>query len=338
MADDNKTEHQPQEKKAFVIREVDSSLLKRLSPNAFRLWMVLRKLADAKTGQVRIGVHWYSPREIEREVEMSHNTRKAAMRELIAVGLAHREKPRHAVTTTERLSDRPRKHVVWAEAQYYVSPTPRSDWLSSIDQTQKPNTGAGSSIDHKTHRRRKPHKQRASCIDQQNAPENNSSIDQSVGGPPNGRQVLQEPPKDLGASPLPLAVENNCPIYPGVDSQGSPAPKATPGYINADSLTATSKPLIDRVYDALDSHPQGLSVPSLVELLFGIPRKVKPKIGERVTPDPEKKYYCASSSIIQAVGRLRKKGYTIVTVNSNLTDQLYVLAKSSARVGVRKKQ
>jgi hypothetical protein len=229
MDENNATPNQPQGKKKrkpFFVREIDASLLGRnsgLSKNARHLHLILRKLADAKTGEVRIGVHWYSPREIEREAEMHRNTRNKAMRELIAAGLARRERPRHAITADERLTGKPRKHVVWAEAQYYVSPIPRPDWLSSIAQEHKPNTGAGLSTAQNKGHRRKPRKQRASSTAQQEEPENGSSIAQSVCSTPFVQQVLQESPRVLGASPLPLAGENHSPIYQGGDSQGAPA-------------------------------------------------------------------------------------------------------------------
>ena len=176
---------------------------------------------------------------------MSHNTRKAAMRELVTAGLAHRERPRHAVACKERLSGNLRNHVVWAEARYFVSPTPRSDWLSSTDQTQNTNTDAGSSTDQNKGDRRKPYKQRASSTDQnKNNPENTSSsasIAQSVGGPPNGRQVLQEAPKDLqpSASSLPLPLRE--PERSEGAFQDSPQPKP-PAPIGAHSLTPQTQP------------------------------------------------------------------------------------------------
>src|SRR6266404_265606 len=64
----------------------------RLSKNARHLHITLLRLADAKTGELRIRTHWFTPAEVEREAEMSHNTRKKAMRELLNAGLADRKR------------------------------------------------------------------------------------------------------------------------------------------------------------------------------------------------------------------------------------------------------
>jgi hypothetical protein len=323
LPDDSKQQNQPQEKKAFVIREIDSSLLDRLSPNAFRLWMTLRKMADAKTGAVRVGTHWYKPREIERKVKMSRNTRNEAMAELVAAGLAHRERPRHAILAEERLSGKPRKHVVWANAQYFVSPTPRSDWLSSIAQGQKPNTGAGSSTAQNKHHRPKPRKQRASSTAQEEKAESNPSTAQSVCSTPFVQQVLQEVPIGLpqAVSPSGLAVSVPVPLYNGVDSQGSPATSTALYEGNKKTASAKPTPLPDASKDDVlaalrSAKGDGLSSTELVMRFYGIAYP---------NGDYQSPFYEAKTLCLAAIQKLRRQGYTICAVGPSSMLKRFVL-------------
>jgi hypothetical protein len=220
VCDDNKTETQPQgkkKKKKFIVREVDASLLRRnaaLSKNARHLHGTLRAMGDAKTGEVRIGKHWYTPDQIDREAEMSHNTRKTAMRELIRAGLAHLDRPRHATIIKERLSGKLRKHDVLGRSHYSVSPTPRRDWLDNIRSN---NFRAGST--------KKTRGQKASSIDQilpdrADPPKQSvSSIDQSVYGTPNGLSNLCSNP--------PLPTPAGVAVDLGVAGEGETIPIQT---------------------------------------------------------------------------------------------------------------
>jgi hypothetical protein len=88
-----------------------------LSKNARLLHGTLRAMADAKTGELRIRDHGWTPAEIDREAQISHVTRKAAMRELIAAGLADSKRDRITVTVKDRLSGKYRKRVVLGRAQ-----------------------------------------------------------------------------------------------------------------------------------------------------------------------------------------------------------------------------
>jgi hypothetical protein len=236
VAEDSKDDAQAQPKKKFFVRDIDASLLRRnaeLSKNARLLHGTLRAMADARTGELRIGAHWWTPAEISRESEMCERNRKTAMRELVAAGLAHPERERRSITVKDRMSGRLRKRDVLGPAHYYVSQTPRPDWLSSTVHTQNPNNGAGSSTGKKMHRRPKPHKQRVSSTVQQGIPGNDSSTVQFLHGAKNASSILSsEAPIDLPPaalpSHLPLSSGANSPISQGGASQGSPAPTAPP--------------------------------------------------------------------------------------------------------------
>jgi hypothetical protein len=229
MPEGSKNETQSQPPKKFFVREVDASLLGRnsgLSKNARHLHLILRKMADAKTGELRIGTHWWTPAEIDREAEICARTRKKAMRELVTLGLAHWKRERITVTVNERLSGLLRKHSVWGKVHYSVSPIPRPDWVPSTVHTQNPNTGVCSSTDHNMHRRGKPRKQRVPSTVHNENPDKNPSTVQSVHRAPNAPTNTTEEPKDLPPaalpSPLLLGSGTNSPISQGGDSQGSP--------------------------------------------------------------------------------------------------------------------
>jgi hypothetical protein len=233
MSENNKQPSQSQPLKKFFVREVDASLLGRnsgLSKNARHLHLILRKMADAKTGELRIGTHWWTPAEIDREAEICARTRKKAMRELVTHGLAHWKRERITVTVNERLSGLLRNHSVWGKVHYSVSPIPRPDWVPSTVHTQNPNTGVCSSTDHNMHRRGKPRKQRVPSTVHNENPEKNPSTVHSVHRAPNAPTNTTEEPKDLTPaalpSPLPLSSGINR-ANGGGDSQDSP-PTAPP--------------------------------------------------------------------------------------------------------------
>ena len=77
---------QKQEKKPFVIRETPAWLLTHqdwISDGARKLYLALRRLADAKTGRLFIpGQGWIRLRTVERKAGMCMRTRKQYMREL----------------------------------------------------------------------------------------------------------------------------------------------------------------------------------------------------------------------------------------------------------------
>jgi hypothetical protein len=231
QGDDNAEKNHGQAKKPFYVREIDASLLRRnaeLSKNARHLHGCLRAMADAKTGELRVGNHWWTPAEICREAELCERNRKTAMRELVAAGLAHAERERRTLTVKDRLTGNLRKRHVLGLAYYFVSPIPRPDWLSSTVQSQNPNTDACSSKVQKLHRRRKPHKDRVSSTVHHDIPEKDSSTVQFLHGAKNAPSILiSEAPKDLQPSASSLPVDPICPIAKGGASQDSPAPTPT---------------------------------------------------------------------------------------------------------------
>lgn len=334
MSDDSAEQNQPQAKKKFFVREIDASLLGRnsgLSKNARHLHLILRKLADAKTGAVRVSNHWFTPREISREAEMCERNRKTAMRELIDAGLAYWERERRTATVKDRLTGNLRKRHVLGLAHYFVSPIPRSDWLSSKVHTTKPNTDADSSTGQKMHRRRKPHKQRASSKVQQDTPEDDSSKVQFLHGAKNAPSILiSEAPIDFtAASPLPLGSG----IYSSKKAfqDSPPPPTATP---TADALSnhiqekpnsnpqATYKPAwlhptknaSQQVLDALRSAgSSGCSIPFLADKIY------------RCGLERTQAAFESQGRIVQIVRGLRNKKHWPIALTGDPRARRYVL-------------
>ena len=110
-------ESSPVKKKPFIVREIPAPMLRRnveLSRNARFLWATMLSLADARTGELRKGEHWFDGAYIEREAQMCDRLRKKHMRELMAAGYV----------TTSRIRIvrfiRGRKREVLGEVHYTV--------------------------------------------------------------------------------------------------------------------------------------------------------------------------------------------------------------------------
>jgi hypothetical protein len=155
-----------QAKSAFVIRNTSADVLKSLSPRAAHLWMTLRRLADAKTGELRLPSGAFLRRaRIMAEVGMqARNTFNKHLAELRRAGLAH-VRQRALVTTLVT----GRKHQSWSPAEYEVSEKPRQDWASCVDQCKK------------------PHRHSGPCVDQ-------ACVDQKLSGSKIGPQILHTAP------------------------------------------------------------------------------------------------------------------------------------------------
>jgi len=126
-------------KKKFVIRDTSAEIYNSLTPQAAHLWMTLRRLANAKTGELCLpNGQWITGARISREAKMHRNTRSIYMRELSALGLAC-AKPHYEVKRiADRFSGHVRKRKVRVGFHYSVSESPRPDWLSTKAQSRKP--------------------------------------------------------------------------------------------------------------------------------------------------------------------------------------------------------
>lgn len=126
-------------KSAFIIRNTSADVLKSLSPKASHLWMTLRRLADARSGELRFRSGWIRRARIMAEAGMkSKNTFGRYLLELRKAGLAHVRQQPEIVTLASG-----RKHRVLSPAEYAVSENPRRDWISCVSQSGKPHRHGG---------------------------------------------------------------------------------------------------------------------------------------------------------------------------------------------------
>lgn len=116
--------------KPFIV-DMNASLFKehpQLSRNAQHLYMIMRFLADGKTGELRHKDRtWMKATYIQKKAGMCRDVRLSAMRVLIRVGLVTMNRLRLRRT----IGDRIRVFLGRAEYRVYKAPTPQTD--------QKPN-------------------------------------------------------------------------------------------------------------------------------------------------------------------------------------------------------
>lgn len=122
----------------FVLRDTSAEVVKSLSQNELALWMTMRRLADAKTGALRFQGKWIRAERIQREAKMGKTRRKETMKRLVGKGLVLMGQDHSVRDVADRLSGHVRKRFVFKEVQYWVSETPRQDWLSSAGHSNKP--------------------------------------------------------------------------------------------------------------------------------------------------------------------------------------------------------
>lgn len=130
-------------KTAFIIRNTSANVLKSLSPRAAHLWLTLRRLADARTGELRYptGPFVHRARIMAEAGMRSKNTFGRYLLELRLAGLAHIRQTEEVITLPSG-----RKHQVYSPAQYEVSENPRQDWVSCVSQSKKPHRYSGSCV------------------------------------------------------------------------------------------------------------------------------------------------------------------------------------------------
>jgi len=144
-------------RKDFVIHNVSGNVLKSLSPRARDLWLVMRRLADAKTGELRYPASTTGDRypsgsfitraKIMREAGMANRkTFNRYLFELCVHGLAHVRQ--HPLANPEGRGS-------FSPPEYSVSEKPRPEWVCCAAQCGI------------------PHKKRGPCVDQ--LPENFSA-------------------------------------------------------------------------------------------------------------------------------------------------------------------
>ena len=386
MEETNATPDQPQEKKAFVIRDTPVWLDQHqdwISDGARQLYKALRTLMDQRTGRLFIpGKGWIRIRTVEQKAGMSEETRLKYTKELKALGgiQIHRDH------VTRSINGRNRK--VWGQAEITVlslkPPKAHKHSRSTTPGSKKPNTGKVSTTPGNSDNKEIEPQSKVSttpgstenllhpdssgpvdsgCQKMSEGPQRGASQDSPATTTPPAAKGLSSKPQydyptqtqsivedlklwlrgfaDKYAGSIPVWKMKECrehfleetdalaiPFQPAISlyertvrESLNPAPaKPTP------QPTAKPTPVIDQVYAALASHPQGLSVPSLVAIVFNIPVKPKSKIGQVFIHGPESKhYYQVSSAVKAAVARLRKKHYNIVTDKSDYTQPLYVL-------------
>jgi hypothetical protein len=115
---------QPKQRKPFVIRDVPVTMVQRnadISKGAQHLWMVMKSMADHRTGELRHRQHWFTGKEIDRRAGICDETRKKYMRELVALSLARMERVRVDRVLMDRLSGHRRRRTVLGETRYTVA-------------------------------------------------------------------------------------------------------------------------------------------------------------------------------------------------------------------------
>jgi hypothetical protein len=128
-------------KRPFIVREIDARMLRKhpeVSKNARMLWVTMLSMADAKTGGLRHRDHWYSGEEIDSRAEISRFKRKPLMQELVLAGYVHWERERIRRVLKDRLTGRLRMRCVSGRTKYFISKSPRKDWLSNIAAQKSP--------------------------------------------------------------------------------------------------------------------------------------------------------------------------------------------------------
>jgi hypothetical protein len=121
----------PPDKKKFVLRNTSAEVVQSLSPNELKLWMNMRRLADAKTGALCFNGKPVSAERIQREAKMGPDRRKETMRSLMAKGLVLMVQEHAVREVVDRRSRKMRKRFIYKKVQYWVSEIPRPDWISS---------------------------------------------------------------------------------------------------------------------------------------------------------------------------------------------------------------
>ncbi len=114
---------QPKQREIFIVREVPATMVQRnpnISKGAQHLWLVMKSMADHRTGELRHRQHWFTGKEIDRRAGICDETRKKYMRELVALGLVRMERVRVDRVLTDRLNGHRRRRTVLGETRYTV--------------------------------------------------------------------------------------------------------------------------------------------------------------------------------------------------------------------------
>ena len=118
---------QRKQRRPFVVRDVPADMIQRnadISKGAQNLWLVMRSMADHRTGELRHRQHWFTGEEIDRRAGICDETRKKYMRELVALGLAGMQRVRVDRVLTDHLSGYRRRRTVLGETRYTVVASP----------------------------------------------------------------------------------------------------------------------------------------------------------------------------------------------------------------------
>jgi hypothetical protein len=127
--------------KPFIVREISADMLRKhpqLSKGARMLWLAMKSMADHRTGELRHRQHWYTGKEIDDRAEISDETRKKYMRELISLGLVQMERVRVKRVLTDRLSGHRRQRSVLGQTHYTVIKSPHEQSASSTAKKSYP--------------------------------------------------------------------------------------------------------------------------------------------------------------------------------------------------------
>jgi hypothetical protein len=74
--------------------DIDAAVVRNLGKNAAALYHALRRLADGRSGELRIRGQWLKAIRFDREAKMCERVRLSAMRELVTAGLVTFTRPR----------------------------------------------------------------------------------------------------------------------------------------------------------------------------------------------------------------------------------------------------
>jgi hypothetical protein len=205
-----------QEKKSYILNGINTDVLQRLSKNAARLWLTLLRLADAKTGELRIREHWFTPSEIGRNGKMSKNVRGKAMQELTDAHLVDVRRKRIKTAMRERHTGLVHDHERLGPAQTYVAKSPRQDWPTYKPTAEKAQSEPASSTAQNVGGRSHPYKQRRNGTSSVENTDNKrptststTSTSQKFYGRTNGSTIQSkntQQPSPRAASVLPSAV------------------------------------------------------------------------------------------------------------------------------------
>jgi hypothetical protein len=132
---------QPKQRKIFIVREVPATMLQRnpdISKGARHLWLVMKSMADHRTGELRHRQHWFTGEEIDNRAEICDETRKKYMRELVALDLVRMERVRVDRVLRDHPSGHQRRRTVLGETHYTVATSPPKHGSSSTAKKIRP--------------------------------------------------------------------------------------------------------------------------------------------------------------------------------------------------------